>query len=76
MSLSKVRAKGILHPIFIGVVLAIFLQQFFFSNYIVEGSSMTPTLQEGNLVVNKLSYQFDEINRFNQRSCISCRSSI
>lgn len=65
MGLSKVRAVSLLHPIIIGVVLAILLQQFFFSNYIVEGSSMTPTLQDGNLlVINKFSYQFDEINRF------------
>lgn len=29
-----------------------------FTNYMVEGKSMMPTLQEGNLlIVNKLSYQ-------------------
>jgi signal peptidase I len=34
-----------------GVVLAIFLRTFFYSTYAVEGGSMLPTLQQGNLVV-------------------------
>lgn len=36
-----------------------------FTNYMVEGKSMMPTLQEGNLlIVNKLSYQMGNIRRF------------
>jgi signal peptidase I len=36
-----------------------------FTNYMVEGKSMMPTLQEGNLlIVNKLSYQIGDIHRF------------
>lgn len=51
--------------IFIGVVLAVFFRTFFFSTYVVEGKSMMPTLQDGNmLVVNKVSYQVGELNRF------------
>lgn len=38
---------------------------FFFSTYVVEGKSMMPTLQDGNmLVVNKVSYQVGDLNRF------------
>ncbi len=52
-------------PIAIGIVIAFVLRLFFFSSYIVEGSSMTPTLQDGNLlVINKIGLQFSEIKRF------------
>lgn len=49
----------------IGVIIFAFIRTFFFSNYIVEGESMMPTLQDGNkLVVNKMGYQVGELNRF------------
>ncbi|MEH7108322.1 MULTISPECIES: signal peptidase I [Bacillaceae] len=49
----------------IGIIIFVFIRTFFFSNYVVEGESMMPTLQEGNkLVVNKLGYQVGELNRF------------
>jgi signal peptidase I len=49
----------------IGIIIFAFIRTFFFSNYIVEGESMMPTLQDGNkLVVNKLGYQVGELNRF------------
>lgn len=42
-----------------------FFRTFFFSTYVVEGKSMMPTLQDGNmLVVNKVSYQVGELHRF------------
>lgn len=54
-----------LKAIAIGVIIFIFVRTYFFSNYVVEGESMLPTLQEGNkLVVNKIGYQIGEINRF------------
>ena len=49
----------------IGIIIFAFIRTFFFSNYIVEGESMMPTLQNGNkLVVNKLGYQVGDLNRF------------
>jgi signal peptidase I len=52
-------------PIITGLVIAFIVRSFFFSSYIVEGSSMTPTLQEGNLlIINKFGYQYGEITRF------------
>ncbi|WHY87696.1 signal peptidase I [Neobacillus novalis] len=49
----------------IGIIIFAFIRAFFFSNYVVEGESMMPTLQDGNkLVVNKLGYQVGELNRF------------
>lgn len=49
----------------IGIIIFAFIRTFFFSNYVVEGESMMPTLQDGNkLVVNKLGYQVGELNRF------------
>jgi signal peptidase I len=49
----------------IGMMIFAFIRIFFFSNYIVEGESMMPTLQDGNkVVVNKLDYQIDDLQRF------------
>lgn len=49
----------------IGIIIFAFIRTFFFSNYVVEGESMMPTLQNGNkLVVNKVGYQIGELNRF------------
>lgn len=49
----------------IAFVLFIFIRTFFFSSYEVDGESMQPTLQDGNkLVVNKIGYQIQDINRF------------
>lgn len=40
----------------IGICIAVFLRIFFFATYEVDGKSMMPTLQDGNLlVVNKVS---------------------
>jgi signal peptidase I len=63
--LPYLRIQSWIKPIVIGVVIAFLLRSFLFSSYIVEGSSMLPTLQDGNLlVINKISYQFDELKRF------------
>lgn len=49
----------------IGLIIFVFIRTFFFSNYVVEGESMMPTLEEGNkLVVNKIGYTIGEIDRF------------
>lgn len=49
----------------IGIIIFAFIRSFFLSNYIVEGRSMMPTLQDGNkLVVNKLGYQIGDLHRF------------
>ncbi|EIJ81917.1 signal peptidase I [Bacillus methanolicus PB1] len=49
----------------IGMIIFAFIRTFFFSNYIVEGESMMPTLEDGNkLVVNKIGYQLGELQRF------------
>ncbi|CAM3655087.1 signal peptidase I [Mesobacillus zeae] len=49
----------------IGVIIFAFIRTFFFSNYVVEGESMLPTLEEGNkLVVNKIGYDAGDLQRF------------
>jgi signal peptidase I len=49
----------------IGFIIFAFVRTFFFSNYIVEGHSMMPTLEEGNkLVVGKLGYEAEDLSRF------------
>nr|WP_245629359.1 signal peptidase I [Geobacillus jurassicus] len=47
------------------VCVVVVLRLFVFSNYMVEGKSMMPTLESGNLlIVNKLSYDIGSIHRF------------
>ena len=54
-----------LKAIGIGMIIFIFFRMFFFSNYVVEGESMMPTLQDGNkLVVNKIGYHIGEFHQF------------
>ncbi|WP_227395796.1 signal peptidase I [Jeotgalibacillus aurantiacus] len=49
----------------VGVVIVLIVRIFLFSNYVVEGVSMQPTLQDGNkLVINKIGYQIGELDRF------------
>lgn len=49
----------------LGIIIFAFIRIFFFSNYVVEGESMLPTLEEGNkVVVNKFGDELDELERF------------
>jgi signal peptidase I len=49
----------------IGVILFVVIRTFLFSNYVVSGESMMPTLQDGNkLVVNKIGYEMGSLDRF------------
>jgi signal peptidase I len=57
--LEWVKALGI------GLIIFVVIRTFLFSNYVVEGESMMPTLQDGNkLVVNKIGYQIGELQHF------------
>ncbi|WP_078382810.1 signal peptidase I [Sutcliffiella halmapala] len=49
----------------VSFLLVIMIRALFFSNYVVEGHSMNPTLEEGNfLMVNKMVYTFSMPERF------------
>lgn len=49
----------------IAVIIAVVIRSFIFTNYIVEGISMMPTLQNGNrLIVSKISYEISKPHRF------------
>lgn len=49
----------------IAIVIAIVIRSFIFTNYVVEGESMMPTLQNGNrLIVNKIEYDVSKPQRF------------
>lgn len=49
----------------IGIIIFIIIRAFLFSNYVVEGESMLPTLQDGNkLIVNKLGYKITDFKHF------------
>lgn len=49
----------------IAAVIALLVRHFIFSNYMVRGESMMPTLQDGNrLIVNKIGYRISEPHRY------------
>ncbi|WP_416828690.1 signal peptidase I [Ectobacillus polymachus] len=49
----------------VSIILAASIRTFFFSTYVVQGKSMMPTLQDGNLIViNKALHQVGELHRF------------
>lgn len=64
---EKVKKEGVewLKSAGTAIIVIVFLRTFFFTNYVVEGESMMPTLQDGNmLVVNKIGYTVGELKRF------------
>lgn len=62
---SKIFLVEWLKAFLIGLFIFFMIRTFLFSNYVVEGESMLPTLENGNkLVVNKIGYQIHELNRF------------
>ncbi|WP_210364790.1 signal peptidase I [Bacillus sp. REN3] len=64
---ARIKKEGMewLQAFIIGMVIFAFIRIFFFSNYVVEGESMEPTLEEGNkVVVNKLGYDTGDLERF------------
>lgn len=49
----------------VAILLAVSIRTFFLSTYVVQGKSMMPTLQDGNLIViNKAFHQLGELHRF------------
>ncbi|MBE4906698.1 signal peptidase I [Bacillus luteolus] len=62
---SKKNRIWVVKSVGIGIILFIFLRTFLLSNYVVEGESMMPTLQNGNLLmVNKVSLHIGDLQRF------------
>lgn len=64
---EELKKEGIewVKAIGIGLVIFVFIRTFFISNYVVDGESMMPTLQDGNkLIVNKIGYQIGDFDRF------------
>lgn len=54
-----------LKTIGIAVGLAILFRMFLFSSYVVDGESMMPTLEDGNLlIINKIEYNITNLERF------------
>ncbi len=66
--LVRLKEKNNFHwirTIVLAIIVAFIFRMFFFTSYIVEGESMFPTLEDGNLlIVNKIEYRIDEIDRF------------
>lgn len=68
MRMMKVKGtEGLewLRTIGVAIILAVFFRTFFFSSYIVDGESMMPTLENGNLlIINKIVDEIDDLTRF------------
>lgn len=64
---EEVKKEGIewVKAVGIGLIIFVFIRTFFISNYVVDGESMMPTLEDGNkLIVNKIGYQIGDFDRF------------
>jgi signal peptidase I len=64
---EEVKKEGLewIKAVGIGLIIFVFIRTFFISNYVVEGESMMPTLEDGNkLIVNKIGYQIGDLDRF------------
>lgn len=65
MKKTKKEALEWVKAIGIAVIIVILIRSFVFSNYVVQGKSMMPTLQNGNrLIVNKIDYSVGKPHRF------------
>lgn len=65
MSKAKRELWSWIRAVAIAILIALLVRHFIFSNYIVRGESMMPTLQDGNrLVVNKIGYSVGTPHRF------------
>jgi len=65
--MERLKKEGMewIKAIVVGFLVFLLIRTFFFSNYVVEGSSMMPTLQDGNkLIVNKFVYKISDLDRF------------
>ena len=52
-------------PYFIVIIIVILIRSFLITPAVVDGSSMSPTLHDNNVVIlNKLDYRLNDINRF------------
>ncbi|UAL48564.1 signal peptidase I [Sutcliffiella horikoshii] len=59
------KRKSAMKWLVVTFLLVLMIRALFFSNYIVEGHSMNPTLEQGNfLMVNKMVYSFTKPERF------------
>lgn len=61
----KKQKFSLLKTLGVSIVLVVFLRTFLFTNYVVDGESMMPTLEDGNLLmVNKIEMRIGELERF------------
>lgn len=63
--MKRLKVFIVLSVILIIVLLAYSFRSFLFDNYVVDGESMEPTLEDGyNLMVNKFIYDVADVDRF------------
>ncbi|MBP1969005.1 signal peptidase I [Virgibacillus natechei] len=63
--MKNINYRSIIIVTTFAIVLAISFRSFLFASYVVDGKSMEPTLNDGNLLmVNKFIYELHEVDRF------------
>ncbi|CDQ40683.1 MULTISPECIES: signal peptidase I [Virgibacillus] len=63
--MKKIKYRKVVPVILLGVILAIVFRTAIFASYVVDGESMEPTLNDGNLLmVNKVVYDLADVDRF------------
>lgn len=65
--MDRIKKEGLewIKAIIIGLIIFFIIHTFFFTNYVVEGNSMSPTLENGDkLIINKIIYRIGDIERF------------
>ncbi|GGB39530.1 signal peptidase I [Lentibacillus populi] len=63
--MKRLNYRKIISVIFFAIVLAIIFRTVLFASYVVDGESMEPTLNDGNLLmVNKVVYNLKDVDRF------------
>ena len=62
---QDIRIVDVLKIVLVVFIIVFLVRQYFFANYIVNGESMMPTIEEGNrLLVNKFELEFRSPDRF------------
>ncbi|MEN1970230.1 signal peptidase I [Lentibacillus sp. N15] len=63
--MKKWNYRRIISVVVFAVILAIIIRTVLFASYVVDGESMEPTLNDGNLLmVNKVVYDIKDVDRF------------
>ncbi|MBR7797352.1 MAG: signal peptidase I [Bacillota bacterium] len=63
--MKKIKYRKVIPLVLLGIIVAMVFRSVIFASYVVDGESMQPTLNDGNLLmVNKVVYDLTDVDRF------------